>query len=80
MEKKSRKTRRDTAACKIHPHPRPHLVAGQKVNVEVGTGSIAIRPVRTRRRWTEAELLDGVTPEVAGREIDWGGAVGKEVW
>ena len=56
------------------------LRAGAKVTVEIGPDSLTIRPVRKRRKWTEAELLKGVTPANAGGEVDWGGPVGKEVW
>src|SRR5437868_3143348 len=56
-----------------------NLRAGGQVSIEVRGDSITIRPVRKRKRWTEAELLAGVTPETAGGEVDWGGPVGKEV-
>ena len=59
---------------------RLQLCDGATVNVFIGTDSLTIRPVRTRKKWTEAELLKGVTPETAGGEIDWGDPVGKEVW
>jgi antitoxin MazE len=59
---------------------RLHLKAGEQVSVEVRAGSITISPLRTRRKWTEAELLNGVTPHIVGGEIDWGAPVGKEVW
>ena len=58
---------------------RLKLKAGVKVSVEVGNGSITIRPVRQRKKWSEAELLKGVNPSMVGGEIDWGGPVGKEV-
>jgi antitoxin MazE len=51
---------------------------GEEVSVEVRDGSITITPARTR--WTEADLLKGVTPEAVRGEVDWGGPVGKEVW
>jgi antitoxin MazE len=56
------------------------LVAGDRVMLKVHDGAITIRPVHTRKKWTEAELLKGITPEIVGGEIDWGGPVGKEVW
>lgn len=56
-----------------------NLHDGGQVSVEIGVDSITIRPVRrARKRWSEAELLKGVTPELVGGEVDWGGAVGKE--
>jgi len=57
-----------------------NLKAGERVRIEVGADSITIKPVRKRKKWTEAELLKGVTPAVVGGEIDWGGPVGKEIW
>lgn len=57
-----------------------NLKAGERVSIEIGSDSLTIRPVRRRKKWTEAELLKGVTPEMVGGEIDWGGPVGKEVW
>jgi antitoxin MazE len=59
---------------------RLNLKAGARVSVEVGDDSITIRPVRPRKRWSEAALLRGVTPAMVGGEVDWGGPVGKEVW
>jgi antitoxin MazE len=50
------------------------------VSLEVSAGVITIRPVRERKKWTEAELLKGVTPEMVGGEVDWGPPVGKEIW
>lgn len=57
-----------------------NLKAGGQVTVEVRADSITIRPVRSRKEWTEAELLKGVTPGIVGGEIDWGPPVGREVW
>lgn len=54
------------------------LKEGEEIDVEIRQDSIIIRPLR--KRWSEAELLKGVTPEIAGGEIDWGRPVGKEVW
>jgi antitoxin MazE len=55
------------------------LKEGESVDMQIDADSITIRPSRRRRKWTEAELLRGVTPEIAGGEIDWGGPVGNEV-
>lgn len=55
-----------------------NLKPGEQVSVEAHAGSLTIRPVR--RKWTEAELLKGVTPSMVGGEIDWGDPVGSEVW
>ncbi len=59
---------------------RLKLKAGARVSVECGDDCLTIRPVGRRRKWTEAELLKGVTPEAVGGEVNWGGPVGKEVW
>jgi antitoxin MazE len=53
------------------------LSDGAQVSVEVRSGALVVRPVR--KRWSEQELLEGVTPGVVGGEIDWGDPVGKEV-
>jgi antitoxin MazE len=55
------------------------LKAGEAVSVEIGDEAITIRPVQQRRRWTLDALLEGVTPEIVGGEVDWGGPVGKEL-
>jgi antitoxin MazE len=57
-----------------------HLQDGGQVSVEVMKDSLVIRPVRrARKKWTEKELLKGVTPEIVGGEMDWGPPVGKEL-
>src|SRR5438034_9247715 len=57
---------------------RLRLKAGDQVCVKWHDGSIIIR--RARKRWTEAELLKGVSPQMVGGEGMPGGPVGKEVW
>jgi antitoxin MazE len=57
---------------------RLKLRAGEQVTVEIGADSITIR--LARRKWSEAELLKGVTPDIVGGEADWGSAAGKEAW
>lgn len=57
-----------------------NLRDGGQVSVEIHADSITIRPVRAaRKKWSEADLLKGVTPEITGGEIDWGKPVGKEI-
>src|SRR5688572_12959949 len=46
------------------------LTSGAQVSVEVRSGSLTIRAAR--KKWSEAELLKGVTPEAVGGEVDWG--------
>lgn len=55
------------------------LKDGESVEMEIGSNSITIRPTKRRKKWTEAELLKGVTPDMVGGEIDWGKPVGGEV-
>ena len=57
---------------------RLNLKPGARVSVELGADSITIRPVRAVRKWTEADLLKGVKPDMVGGEVDWGTPVGKE--
>jgi antitoxin component of MazEF toxin-antitoxin module len=54
------------------------LKAGQQVTFQIERDVITIRP--SRKKWSEAELLAGVTPAAAGGEVNWGGRVGREVW
>lgn len=54
------------------------LTEGSDVSVVVKDQSITVR--RSRRITTLDELLEGVTPETAGGEIDFGPPVGKEIW
>jgi len=54
------------------------LRAGERVRVEVKSGSMTVTPMR--KKWSEMELLRGVTPELVEGEIDWGPPKGKEVW
>jgi antitoxin MazE len=54
------------------------LRAGGRVRVEVKSGSLTVTPIR--KKWTEAQLLEGVKPEMVQGEMDWGPPVGKEVW
>jgi antitoxin MazE len=56
---------------------RLKLTDGGQVSVEVKDDAFTVRPLR--KKWTEGELLRGVTPEMVGGEIDWGDPVGKEI-
>ena len=58
---------------------RLNLKDGADVRLEIGADSVTILPTRLRKKWTEAELLKGVTPEMVKGEIDWGTPIGKEV-
>jgi antitoxin MazE len=60
---------------------RLKLKAGESVDIAVAGRTITIKPsAPARRKWSEAELLKGVTPAAVGGEIDWGDPVGDEVW
>ena len=39
------------------------------MNVEIKKGTITIRRARQRRKWTEAELLKGITPDMCGPDL-----------
>ncbi len=61
-----------------------HVVAAAKISegveaeIEIRDGNIILMPVRRPRRYTLAELLDGVTPGNVDR-FDWGPDRGKEI-
>ena len=57
---------------------RLRLTPGSRVSVELRDGAIVVRPVR--KKWSEADLLRGVTPDMVGGEVAPTRAVGKEVW
>jgi antitoxin MazE len=45
------------------------LKEGESVKVRVKGDTITIRRTKARRKWTEKELLKGVTPEICGPEL-----------
>lgn len=45
------------------------LQEGQPVSVRINGNSITTRPLKARKRWTEEELLKGVTPEMCGPDL-----------
>ncbi len=45
------------------------LKEGESVNVKIRNGTITIRRAKQRKKWTEAELLKGVTPGMCGPEL-----------
>jgi antitoxin MazE len=45
------------------------LKEGQSVNVRVKGDTITIRRTKARRKWTEKELLKGVTPKLCGPDL-----------
>jgi antitoxin MazE len=54
------------------------LTEGSQVDVRIEAGRLIIEPARGLRL-TMVELLEGFTPDTP-RELDWGGATGREVW
>ena len=42
---------------------------GQSVRVRVKGGAITITRAKTRKKWTEKELLEGVTPSMCGPDL-----------
>ena len=55
-----------------------NLGDGDEVDVRVQNGAIVIRPAV--RRYTIAELVEGITPKNRHVDIDWGTPTGTEVW
>ena len=56
---------------------------GKAANMEVREGKLVVeiaKPKRRRRRYTLEQLVTGITPENRHRELEWGPAVGNEVW
>jgi antitoxin MazE len=48
---------------------RLNLKEGESVNVRVKGDTITICRTKTRRKWTEKELLKGVTPAMCGKDL-----------
>jgi antitoxin MazE len=56
---------------------------GKAANMEVHDGKLVVeiaKPKRRRRRYTLEQLVTGITPENRHRALEWGPAVGNEVW
>ena len=45
------------------------LREGESVNVRIKGDTITIRRAKPRKKWTEKELLKGVTPAMCGPEL-----------
>lgn len=55
------------------------LSEGDRVSLDLGAdGSIVLRS--SRRQYSLAELVDGISKKNRHRETDWGPARGKESW
>jgi antitoxin MazE len=46
-----------------------HLKSGESVKVQVKNGVLTIRKAKVRKKWTEAELLQGVTPDMCEPDL-----------
>ncbi len=55
------------------------LKEGSEVDIRVEGNRLVVEPA-SRRRYTMAELLEGITPDNRPEELDWGPPVGREVW
>jgi antitoxin MazE len=56
---------------------------GKAANMEVRDGKLVVeiaKPKRRRRRYTLEQLVAGIRPENRHLELEWGRAVGNEVW
>jgi antitoxin MazE len=56
---------------------------GKAANMEVRDGKLVVEiatPRRRRRRYTLEQLVAGIRPENRHLELEWGRAVGNEVW
>lgn len=56
-----------------------HLNEGDEVSLSVEGSRLVVTPVR-RKKYTLAELLDGMSENNLHSEIDWGEPMGREVW
>jgi len=54
------------------------LKEGETVMVSFSSENLVVHKARARKKWTEAELLQGVTPEICGPDL-LPDAVGKEI-
>jgi len=58
-----------------------NIQEGSDVKIELTDQGLLIVPNRPKRQKLKlADLLEGVTPELIGGELDWGGPQGSEVW
>ena len=58
-----------------------NMEVGDEVDIEVKDGTIIISPAKKKRGRHNLEDLVALIPEnYQGDEVDWGEAIGKEVW
>jgi antitoxin MazE len=46
-----------------------HLKEGESVHVRVEGDTITIRRAKARKKWTQEELLKGITPKMCGPDL-----------
>lgn len=51
----------------------------QEFTVSLQDGSLLLTPIKPHQNFTLDTMLQGVTPELVGGELDWGPDVGLEV-
>jgi antitoxin MazE len=57
------------------------LHEGTQLTLEITKQGLLLKPATKRRSSKNLEaMLQGISPEKIHREIDWGQAVGNEVW
>ena len=60
---------------------RAHIEVGDEVDVAVEDGVIVIVPARRiRGRYRLEDLVSRIPADYEAEEVDWGEAVGREVW
>lgn len=60
---------------------KAHLKLGEDLALSIQGRTIVLTPVKGgRRKFKLEDILQGVTPEDVGGELDWGAPVGKEIW
>jgi antitoxin MazE len=45
------------------------LKEGESVQMRISNGSITIRRAKQRKKWSEEELLKGITPDMCGPDL-----------
>ena len=45
------------------------LKEGDRIHITIGSGEIVLRRGKPQRKWSEAELLKGVTPQICGPDL-----------
>lgn len=63
---------------------RFNLQEGSEVKIISRSKNIIVKPIKTKRKKVGAptlkELLKGITKHNRHKEMDWGKAVGREIW